>query len=214
MVASRRDYVLNSVINQYKYEHYLEIGIGQARKNFNKIRCKYKTGVDPRVKCDYQMTSDKFFKLIPSNKIYDLIYIDGDHSCSQVLKDVHNSLKHLDVNGLLVLHDVNPQYKEDQGKIGKGKFNTAWKAFAILRMTRTDLYMCVVDIKHGAGIIKRGNQKLFPLVPNKKLTYEFLEKNKAELLNLCSMKKFDELKNNSNLFNNQIKFSEDEKSIE
>jgi len=185
MVASRRTYILNSLINKYKYEYYLEIGIGHANKNFNKINCVYKTGVDPNVKCDYQMSSYKFFKKTSGNKKYDIIYIDGDHSYKQVLKDVNNSLKNLSVDGTLALHDCSPISEEIQGTD-----NTVWKAFAELRMTRKDLYMYTVDIKHGIGIIRRGRQELFPGIPIKKLTYKFLERNRKELLNLYSVEEF------------------------
>ena len=74
---------------------------------------------------------------------------------------------------------------------GKGKWNgTVWKAFAILRMTRSDLNMYVVDINQGCGVIERGHQKRFPKVSENQLTYYFLKKNRRKLLNLCSIKEF------------------------
>ncbi len=47
--------------------------------------------------------SDNFFN---KNKInYDLIFVDGNHTINQVLKDIINSLNCLNENGIIVLHD-------------------------------------------------------------------------------------------------------------
>ncbi len=47
--------------------------------------------------------SDNFFN---KNKInYDLIFIDGNHTINQVLKDTINSLNCLNKNGIIILHD-------------------------------------------------------------------------------------------------------------
>jgi predicted O-methyltransferase YrrM len=54
-------------------------------------------------------TSDSFFQ---SNKDYfDLFFIDGDHTALQVFKDIENSLKWLNDNGCIVLHDICPLKK-------------------------------------------------------------------------------------------------------
>ena len=51
----------------------------------------------------YKMTSNKFFD-INENK-FDLIYVDGDHSCDQVYIDINNAWKVLNKNGILILDD-------------------------------------------------------------------------------------------------------------
>ena len=51
----------------------------------------------------YKMTSNKFFD--QNNNMFDLIYIDGDHSCDQVYMDINNAWKILNKNGILILDD-------------------------------------------------------------------------------------------------------------
>lgn len=51
----------------------------------------------------FRDTSDNFFL---SNKIkFDLIYIDGNHLYEYVKRDISNSLKYLNINGIIVLDD-------------------------------------------------------------------------------------------------------------
>ena len=47
--------------------------------------------------------SDIFFKNNKTN--YDMIFIDGNHTINQVLKDIINSLNCLNKNGIIILHD-------------------------------------------------------------------------------------------------------------
>ena len=92
------------------------------------------------------------------------------------------------------MHDCNPTSnvlqrvpKSDR----KRKWNgDVWKAFAILRMTREDLNMYVVNINQGCGIVRKGKQKLFEKVKEDCLTYSFLVKKRKKLLNLVSTAQF------------------------
>jgi hypothetical protein len=68
---------------------------------------------------------------------------------------------------------------------------TVWRAFVKYRMQYDNYFMCVLP--GGMGIIREGKQKLFPYI--EKLTFEFLDKNRKELLNLIS---FEEFKNQLN----------------
>ena len=52
------------------------------------------------------MTSDDFFRSISTDRLFDCIFIDGDHSYEQVVKDIRNSKKHLSANGVIIMHDV------------------------------------------------------------------------------------------------------------
>jgi len=195
MKITRRTHIINYLIKNNSYERYLEIGVRNPNLNFNKIKCKYKEGIDPNPDscCKYVMTSDEFFKTKAMNKTYDIVFIDGLHLCDQVLKDVKNSLEHLSDNGVIVLHDCNPIKKKHQ-EANRGtnkKWNgTVWKAFAILRMTMKDLDMYVVDVNQGCGVIKKGTQKLFKKVSKDELKYSFLKKNRKKLLRLCSVSNF------------------------
>jgi len=72
-------------------QYYIEV-----IKNFeNEIK-------DKRVEI-FRGTSDNFFL---RNKIkFDLIYIDGNHLYEYVKRDISNSLKYLNINGIIVLDD-------------------------------------------------------------------------------------------------------------
>ena len=54
------------------------------------------------------MTSDEMFNILPSNKKYDIIFIDGLHEYKQVARDIVNSFKHLNINGKIIIHDTLP----------------------------------------------------------------------------------------------------------
>lgn len=184
--------IVNFLIEKYNYKKYLEIGVKNGR-SFKHIKID-KDGVDPAGKCNYIMTSDNFFKSIPSSQKYDIVFIDGLHLKQQVLNDVNNSLKHLSSNGRIVIHDCNPP-KENYAspKEHKGIWNgTVWEAFVELRMTRSDLFMYVIDTDYGCGVIRRGEQELIPL---EQLSYELLENNRKYFLNLVSVKEFVENEN-------------------
>ena len=190
-MRKRRD-VINYLIKKYNYKKYLEIGVSSPRRTFDQINCNYKDGVDPGGECNYKMTSNNFFKYINENQKYDIIFIDGLHLEKQAKKDILNSLDHLLSGGTIIVHDCNPREEKRQREIQVGKKwnGTVWKAFAKLRMNREDLKMYVVGIDHGIGIIQRGSQVCFPWHPDKKFTYDFLEKNRIELLNLISVREF------------------------
>ena len=100
--------IINYFIEKYNYNNYLEIGIDNPNNNFNKIICRNKTGVDPHKACDFKMTSDDFFSQLKKTNFYDIIFIDGLHTSSQVLKDIKNSLNCLSAEGTIIVHDCNP----------------------------------------------------------------------------------------------------------
>ena len=62
----------------------------------------------------YKMTSNEFFK--KNHKNFDLIFIDGDHSCDQVKIDLINSWNILNNGGFLVLDDYMWWYYKDLKK--------------------------------------------------------------------------------------------------
>ena len=54
----------------------------------------------------YHTTTDHFFKI--NQDMFDVIFIDGDHSFTQVHKDFINSLRYLNKYGIIFLHDTDP----------------------------------------------------------------------------------------------------------
>ena len=63
-----------------------------------------------------------------------------------------------------------------------------WKAWVKLRSERDDLNMLVVDTDYGCGIISKGKQKKIKISGD--LTWELLDSNRKELLNLISVDGF------------------------
>lgn len=106
--------IINKFINKRNYKTYLEIGVLDC-VNFNNIIVDEKIGIDPEPKVlnenIIKITSDNFFKELSDDIKFDIIFIDGDHTYEQVIKDIQNSLKHLSVNGIIIMHDVITQHE-------------------------------------------------------------------------------------------------------
>jgi hypothetical protein len=188
MTIENRSDVIKTLIANNGYTRYLEIGVRDNR-NFNRINTPHKDGVDPAGRCNYVMTSDEFFNKIPKDQMYDIVFIDGLHLRDQALRDVNNSLEHLLPGGAIVMHDCSPIKPEHATEVYKGGTwnGTVYQAFAELRMTRPDLSMWTVDEDCGCGIIKRGQQELFP---KSTVNFDLLNKNRKKLLNLISVEQF------------------------
>ena len=104
--------VINYIAKEKGYKTYLEIGVQTTEQNFDKIKVKNKTGVDPNNKGNNikTMKSDAFFA--QNKEKFDLIFIDGDHSYKQSKKDFDNSLASLNDGGCIIMHDVIPDNQE------------------------------------------------------------------------------------------------------
>ncbi len=83
--------------------------------NFNSIENNFDHNIKPLKDKEklikFKMTSDEFFKI--NNNKFDFIYIDGDHSNDQVLKDLKNSWSFLNNNGFLLIDDYMWWYYKD-----------------------------------------------------------------------------------------------------
>ena len=112
--------VVNTIIDTYNYNSYLEIGVenGFTFKNI-KLDMSKKVGVDPdpTYKEDNIIlkTSDDFFK--ENNKIFDIIFIDGMHQLEYVYNDFFNAIHCLTPNGSIVIDDVLPMNEREQYKV-------------------------------------------------------------------------------------------------
>ena len=179
--------VVQYLINLYKYQSYLEIGVDREN-TWKHISCELKHGVDPARGGTHRMTSDEFFRRFYD--CYDLIFIDGLHEAPQATKDVENALRHLNKDGVIVMHDCYPRNEAEQmvPKPEKQRIWTGdvWKAFVTFRRW-PNLSMYVVDTNNGLGVIRLGKQA--PLVINNP-TYADFEKNKTEWLNLKTVTEF------------------------
>ena len=209
-----RTEIINRLIKKYNYKKYLEIGAPYQPKrelrNFDNINIEYKFCIDPNPGfenktniCDGQCpvdfigTSDDYFSSIDKSVKFDIIFIDGLHHHEQVLKDISNSLVHLNENGIIVCHDCLPTIERQQLVPRTNQMwwtGDTWKALAKLRIEATDLEIRVVDTDWGCGLIKKGSN--IPYTPKNQenvLEYSYFECHKQELLNVISVEEFKEL---------------------
>ncbi|MHC4757137.1 MAG: class I SAM-dependent methyltransferase [Planctomycetota bacterium] len=187
-IFNRTD-LINYIIETKNYKSYLEIGCFNNH-NYDRINATVKVGVDPKNGGTIRETSDDFFN--ENNQTFDLIFIDGLHHSEQVAKDVDNSLKILNQNGMIVLHDCNP-LTEDAQKVprnGQKVWNgNVWRAVVEIR-TRLDVDIAVGDFDYGCAVLlPRPNSS--PLVLPKKITelsYSEFESNRNCWLRLMDAK--------------------------
>jgi hypothetical protein len=187
---STRTKLLNELIRTFGYKSYLEIGCANDW-NFNQIQAQTKVGVEPHPQHGgtHKMTSDEFFAT--HDMKFDLIFIDGLHISDQVDKDIVNSLKCLNDNGTIVMHDCNPAVEEAQRQyvvISDWNGDT-WKSFVKARGFE-DVDAATGDFDHGCGVL-RVRKNADPIkVADTDLHWDELVKNRQRWLNL---KSFDEL---------------------
>lgn len=197
--------IINYLIYKNNFNSYIEIGVETPSNCFDKISIpiENKISVDPNPRgiVTHQVTSDEFFQTYNGDRKFDIAFIDGLHTEEQVDKDIQNCLLNLSENGIIVLHDCNPTEEQRQMELDDPRRKirawngTVWKSIAKLRCTDKGLYIAVVDTDEGIGIIRRGSQNLFQTTEDitQILTYEFLDSNRTELLNLISIDQFKEL---------------------
>lgn len=188
-----RTQLLNDLARRHSYRRYLEIGVRNAEDNFDHVCMVDKQGVDPASDCTHRMTSDEFFAQLHANERFDLVLVDGLHLAAQVERDVSNSLRHLSPGGSVVLHDCNPLSAEansEHYEVGRRWNGTVWQAVAKFRALRADLFVCVVDIDEGCGIVRPGRQECYTPWPPPALNYAYLAANRQRLLNLVSVAEF------------------------
>ena len=146
-----RQFIVQDIINTKKYRSYLEIGTFH-NDLFDNIKCDKKVGVDPVSGGTIRKTSDDFF--ISNNEKFDCIFIDGLHYYSQVKKDIDNSLKVLNPNGIILLHDCLPNNHFEQAipRCQATWNGDVWKAIVECRTNKDiDTYTCYADF--GIGVI-------------------------------------------------------------
>lgn len=212
-----RTYIIQSIINATKSQRYLEIGV-QAGINFNKIKCRNKTGVDPVLpsfmtahektsitKNEYggltslfQCTSDEFFYQYPQfshANSFDVAFIDGLHLAEQVSKDIINCANHACTNkAFIIVHDCNPTKEELQRRepVVAEWCGDVWKGWIWCKRVNG----FTVDCDYGVGIIDISKtDDIFDIDFNYtdiNMTYEQFDLKREELLNLKSVDFFKE----------------------
>ena len=138
---------------------YLEIGC-ENNMCFNSIPVVNKIGVDPERGGNVRKTSDNFFK--NNKKEFDVIFIDGLHIYEQCRKDIINSLKVLNRNGFIFLHDMIPRtwVEESVPRLREIMWTgNIWKVALELSKTKgIDFFVIKADM--GVGIIKKNEEDI------------------------------------------------------
>jgi len=170
--------LLNYLIEKHGLKSYLEIGVQNPANNFDKIKCKERTGVDPEpLEGINRMTSDQYFKEYPEF-IYDLIFIDGDHTKEQVKRDFNNSLRCLNPNGFIVIHDTLPL--NEQGTRVPRETKQWWGdvyKFAFELNLYPGIDFCTYDFDNGCTVVWKTDKDL-SIMQLPEVDYEFYLNNK------------------------------------
>ena len=193
----KRSDIINKLIKENNYKRYLEIGVFDGL-NIQKIIAEHKDGVDPGIEgvippqVNFPMASDDFFNTISNDIKYDLIFIDGLHHCEQVMKDIKNALKHLNIAGTIVLHDCNPPVEQIQliPRETIAWTGNVWRAFVSFRLNNPQVNSFTIDTDWGVGVIKFTPDLLNYDLNN--MEWNDFDKNRQEYLNLISVKDFYE----------------------
>lgn len=179
-----RTQLLQELIRKFNYQSYLEIGCAMDW-NFKQIPAQLKIGVEPHPHHGgtHKMTSDEFFAT--NTQKFDLIFIDGLHIAEQVDKDIQNSLKFLNDNGTIVMHDCNPVEEEAQREyVVISNWNgNCWQSFVKARGFE-NVDACVANFDHGCGVLRvRPNTEVIK-VDEKDLNWDKLVENRQQWLRL------------------------------
>lgn len=220
--------ILQNFIDSRNYKTYLEIGTWKG-DSFFPIKCHKKIAVDPTFKISkrtkqkwilknprnffnsyFEMTSKEFFERKGQwlNRKYkpDIIFIDGLHTFQASLNDVLHSLKYLDPNGTIIVHDCFPPNKaaatpaesiEDADRMQiegwkKEWCGDVWKTIIYLKLQHNkELDIFVLNTDYGLGVIRRKlkdsistliNQDLYDRI--NRMDYEYMVSNPRKHLGL------------------------------
>lgn len=179
---------------------YLELGVFQG-ENITKIQAAQKFGVDPGAEgivhpmVTHPCTTDEFFELIAGHDDikFDVIFVDALHEYEQAYKDVINSLKHLQPNGYVVMHDCSPTSKLAQDPDRKCVCwnGDVWRSLLRVREEQ-DIIVHTIDTDFGVAVLQFGKE-WFPHKGAYMLPYEEFDANREELLTLVSPELFKKL---------------------
>jgi hypothetical protein len=97
---------------------YLELGT-HLNETISRVRCERRYGVDLNaVECPgahtFKMSTAEFISgVAPALAPFDVVFIDAEHSESAVKRDFDGIWPHVSKEGLILLHDTNPETVAD-----------------------------------------------------------------------------------------------------
>jgi len=172
--------IINALLKKINKKNieYLEIGCDR-NQTFDSIDVFSKTGVDPKSGGNVRLTSDLFFA--GNKKKYDLIFIDGLHIYEQVINDINNSIKFINTDGYILIHDLLPKKYLEQTRFRMSRIWTGdvWKSsFNLIEAYPNDFKILNTDF--GVGLLKvRSAKYINPIYSS--LTYQFFKDNLKNL---------------------------------
>ena len=175
------------------YTSYLEIGCDKDQL-FSKINIENKYGVDPSSGGNIRKTSDDFFL---ENKInFDLVFIDGLHEYKQAKNDIINSLKFLNKDGIILVHDCMPDSMSKQAvpRYRMSWNGDVWKAIVDLRRDKNiEIFTCEID--QGIAIIqnKMNTDPLRLDLQIKQLKFKDYYQNYINYMRVISLEEFKKI---------------------
>jgi hypothetical protein len=133
---------------------YLEIGC-DTNVLFDSVAAANKVGVDPSRGGTLRMASDAFFA--SNERLFDVIWIDGQHTYEQVRRDVVNAIASLKPGGWVGIHDLLPRNWIEgfvPRLIPEGAWSgDVWKvAFELARSDGIDFR--ILNIDRGVGVFR------------------------------------------------------------
>jgi hypothetical protein len=181
MIDIKHKDIIQHFAKKHNYKTYLEIGC-ENNETFNYVSCPFKIGVDPNSGGNIRLTSDEFFKY--NTQRFDLIFIDGLHYYDQVSLDLKNSLRFLNDNGTILIHDMLPNNEIEQivplTPFMRGPWTgDVWKlGFDLIK--RSDITFKIYKEDYGVGVVRKGFQEPVLMEKSIKTWSEFLL-NKSKL---------------------------------
>lgn len=158
--------IISSIINGCLFDSYLELGVANGNnlmKVVTSCPClKKATGVekkeiestifhsnpDSRIKMVAGTSTDIFFE--NNQDKFDCIFIDACHDCNNVLKDFNNSIKVLNSDGLIFMHDTYPANIE---QTQSGYCDNAYMAYLQI-VNRLDCEIVTLPTYAGLSIVR------------------------------------------------------------
>lgn len=170
--------IIISIIDGCNFARYLELGIYEGR-TISRIASSCKS-IEVAVGVDTRSITETIFHEEPQHKvvildktstnqfflnntrIFDVIFIDANHNYNNVLEDFKNSMKILETDGIVFMHDSYPPNIESTSP---GYCSDCYRAYyEILKMT--DICECVnLPTWCGLNIVRKvsKNRKLFTI---------------------------------------------------
>ncbi|MEO6523845.1 MAG: cysteine peptidase family C39 domain-containing protein [Mucilaginibacter sp.] len=180
---------INNLICVHGYTTYLEIISDTSISHVDKINCNTKGGITIKSFIQEGVTfiTAKNPEDMIGNVKFDIIFINTPMQHRQFLKVIKKALNNLNDDGVIMCDNIIPEYQNSL-EISGELTNDCWKAWAHLRMFDKRLYMKVINVSSGIGIIRFGTQHIFNLkLKIKDMDYSFFRQHCQKLMNIIDL---------------------------